>query len=137
MAEKQSNETDRVSILENELRMMREEHAAELAAIRADLQAARQVSADGSNVDATKELISHFDSALLAEQMRKKTDEFAEKQARFACDTFKAAIAGEQLFYVLAEAGPDYNGTGAIISLPGTAAVIGIDSPEQDLALQR
>lgn len=101
---------DRVAILERELQLTREQHAAELAAIRDDIRAAKERDTSSAAKELAEVLakalepqtarIEAVDPQTQRERDQKKTDEMCNRHAKAQVEGFRDLLTGERGYYV-------------------------------------
>lgn len=142
---KTENPMDAVTALIDELRTERaearryqQETDARLRSLEADLQAAR-AAANGVNPmpGDTRQLLEHFDRSLHARKMEEKTREFFDNHDRATCEVYRKALAGDAIYFVMAESSPADNGSGRVISNGGTSRCVGVSSPDESPEVRR
>lgn len=128
---KDTQADDRVAALENELRIMREQHAAELAAIRDDLRAARTADQAGAFervFESMAQRIAEIDPAEQQRKMKDKCEALGESHDERVRETLRGLLVGEKCFAlaimepVRDSAGPD--GREWFQPWPGTGIVL-------------
>lgn len=138
---------ERVSALENELRVMREQHTAELAAIRDELREARaktpplQIPADATAeyrerliaIDVQKRLVESINPHEFAKAQDLKTAEWVSKQDAARQAHWRELLTGQYGYLIVTETSPQSN-EGHTGSMHSTCRVIFADGHNEQEA---